>query len=86
MLLRMDDDDACVQEVDNVATDPANAGIIAALTIQLQLQYSYDRAWLTQRMRQMANGQGNQALQDGYIVRPPPPPNGGGGDGDQREL
>ena len=76
------------QEVENLASDPKHAGTIADLTAQLKLQYSYDRAWLAKRMEQMARGQGNQALQDGYVVRPPPPP--GAGDnpaqGDQREL
>ncbi len=57
-------------EHENVAADPKNAQTIADLTMQLKAQYSYDRSWLVQRMAQMARGQGQQAIRDGYIDRP----------------
>lgn len=57
-------------EHENVASDPENAQIIADLSAQLKAQYSYDRSWLVQRMAQMARGQGQQAIRNGYIDRP----------------
>lgn len=71
----------CLRLQENVASDPANAPIIAELKAQLKAQYSYDRTWLVQRMAAMARGQGQQATRDGYINRPMP-----SGPDDDREL
>ena len=61
-------------EAVNVATDPEFQQVIAQLLLQLKMEYTYDKAWLTHRMASMAAGQGKQALMDGYIEHPPAPP------------
>ena len=68
VVLDFDDDG----EHENVASDQANADVIATLTAQLRAEYSYDRNWLVQRMAKMAAGQANQATRDGYVDRPAP--------------
>ena len=55
--------------------------MVAELWAELEEAYSYDRAWLVERMGRMARGQGSQATRDGYVVRPPPV-----GPDDLREL
>ena len=52
VVMDFDDDGEAV----DVAADPTNAEVIAALTVQLCAQYSYNRAWVAQRMAQMARG------------------------------
>ena len=53
-------------EVENVASDPQYASIIAELSAQLQRQYTWPLAWLIPARQAMLKGQLSQDAMDGF--------------------